>query len=100
MNTSTLLNNRYQIQKTIGKGGFSETFLAVDTHLPSGKQCVIKQLKPIIQEPTLPQWMCDRFDQEARILEDLGENHQQIPRLYAYFQEDKNFYLVQEWIEG
>ena len=41
-----------------------------------------------------------RFQREAAILEQLGENHQQIPRLYAYFSEDEQFYLVQEWIEG
>ena len=100
MNTSTLLNNRYQIKQTLGRGGFGETFLAVDTHLPSGKQCVIKQLKPIIHQPNIPQWMCDRFEQEARILEYLGDENPQIPCLYAYFREQNNFYLVQEWIEG
>ncbi len=109
MSTSTLLNNRYQIKQTLGRGGFGETFLAVDTHLPSGKQCVIKQLKPIIHEPKIPQWMCDqakpatfsdRFEQEARILEYLGDENPQIPCLYAYFREQNNFYLVQELIEG
>ena len=96
----TLLNNRYQIIKTLGKGGFGETFLAIDTHLPSGRKCVIKQLKPIIEEPNIPSWMYDRFEQEARILESLGEKQKQIPQLYAYFQEGDNFYLVQEWIDG
>ncbi|WP_330202852.1 serine/threonine-protein kinase [Cyanobacterium sp. Dongsha4] len=100
MNSQTLLNNRYQIIKSLGRGGFGETFLGVDTHLPSSRKCVIKQLKPIIHEPNLPSWMCDRFLQEARILESLGENHPQIPQLYAYFQENNNFFLVQEWIDG
>ncbi len=99
-NSQTLLNNRYQIIQSLGRGGFGETFLAVDTHLPSERKCVIKQLKPIIHEPVLPQWMCDRFLQEARILESLGENNHQIPQLYAYFQENNNFFLVQEWIDG
>ena len=100
INSAALLNNRYKIIQTLGRGGFGETFLAIDTHLPSGKKCVIKQLKPIIQESIIPQWMCDRFEQEARILESLGEKEKQIPQLYAYFQEGKNFFLVQEWIDG
>ncbi|MBF2055781.1 MAG: serine/threonine protein kinase [Cyanobacterium sp. T60_A2020_053] len=100
MNTTTLLNNRYQITSTLGRGGFGETFLAIDTHLPSGKKCVIKLLKPIISSGRIPQWMYDRFEQEARLLEHLGDAHRQIPRLYAYFSEGNNFYLVQEWIEG
>ena len=100
MNKTALINNRYQIIKSLGRGGFGETFLAVDTHLPSGKKCALKQLKPVINEPTIPQWMCDRFEQEARTLEYLGDAHRQIPSLYAYFEEQNNFYLVQEWIQG
>lgn len=98
--TAALLNNRYQILKTLGRGGFGETFLATDTHMPSGRKCVIKQLNPIIQEDTIPQWMQERFQREAAILEELGEKNAQIPRLFAYFSEEEKFYLVQEWIEG
>ncbi|MDB9315814.1 protein kinase, partial [Spirulina sp. CS-785/01] len=41
-----------------------------------------------------------RFAREAAILEELGEHHPQIPTLYAYFEADGQFYLVQEYIEG
>ncbi|MEC4807124.1 MAG: serine/threonine-protein kinase, partial [Jaaginema sp. PMC 1080.18] len=95
-----LLNNRYNIIKTLGKGGFGQTFLAVDTHLPSQRSCVIKQLKPLAAKPSQKQWLEDRFQQEAAILEKLGENNDQIPQLYAYFSENGEFYLVQEYIEG
>ena len=98
--TETLLNNRYQILQILGRGGFGETFLAIDTHMPSARKCVIKQLKPAIQTAQIPAWMQERFQREAAILEELGENHPQIPRLYAYFSEAGDFYLVQEWIEG
>ena len=98
--TTQFLNNRYQILATLGRGGFGETFLAVDTHMPSARKCVIKLLKPLVEDPEIPQWLKERFQREAAILEDLGENHPQIPRLYAYFTEKSNFYLVQEWVEG
>ncbi|RMF24404.1 MAG: serine/threonine protein kinase [Cyanobacteria bacterium J083] len=94
------LNNRYKILKTLGRGGFGETFLAIDTHMPSERKCVIKQLKPMLQEEKIPVWIQDRFKQEAAILERLGEKNSQIPRLYAYFAEKNHFYLVQEWIDG
>lgn len=97
---TALLNNRYRIIKTLGRGGFGETYLTVDNHMPSGRKCVLKQLKPIVKQSKMPAWMKERFQREAAILEELGDGNSQIPQLYAYFSEDDKFYLVQEWIEG
>ena len=99
--TLTLLNNRYQIIQVIGAGGFGETFLAEDVHMPSRRRCVIKQLKPITNnDPQAYQLIQQRFEREAATLEYLGESSNQIPKLYAYFSENGQFYLVQEWIHG
>ncbi|TRU36682.1 MAG: SpkC protein [Microcystis aeruginosa Ma_MB_F_20061100_S20] len=98
-----MLNNRYEILKTLGRGGFGETFLAIDTRMPSRRKCVIKQLKPDeATTGTAPtsDWFKERFQREAAILEELGQNNRQIPQLYDYFSEGENFFLVQEWIEG
>ncbi|WP_084554923.1 serine/threonine-protein kinase [[Phormidium ambiguum] IAM M-71] len=96
----TFLNNRYQIIRSLAVGGFGHTFLAEDTHLPSRRRCVIKQLKPIAQNAQVYQLTQQRFHREATILEKLGDSHDQIPQLYAYFEENQEFYLVQEFIEG
>ncbi len=95
-----LLNSRYQIIRTLGSGGFGETFLAEDTQMPSQRRCVIKQLKPIENNPQIYQLVQERFAREAAILEELGGVSEQIPTLYAYFSLEEKFYLVQEWVEG
>ncbi len=97
---TTLLNNRYQIIQVLGAGGFGETFLAEDTYMPSRRPCVIKQLKPVTNDPQMYQLIQQRFQREAATLEALGEGSDQIPKLYAYFLENGQFHLVQEWIQG
>ena len=95
-----LLNNRYQVLDVLGGGGFSTTFLVEDTHMPSRRRCVLKQLKPVSVDPSIQALVQDRFRREAAILETLGELSGQIPSLYAYFTEANQYYLVQELVTG
>lgn len=100
MSSTSLISNRYRILETIARGGFGETYLVEDLHLPSGRKCVLKQLKPVVEKPKISGWIKERFQIEAATLEELGSANQQIPELYAYFSEGEQFYLVQEWVQG
>src|SRR6476469_8154976 len=93
------LGGHYQITSHLGGGGFGQTYLAKDQYLPGNPLCVVKQLKPQATDPFTLQTARRLFDTEAKILYQLG-THDQIPRLFAYFEENKEFYLVQEFIEG
>ncbi|MBW4641659.1 MAG: protein kinase [Goleter apudmare HA4340-LM2] len=95
----TTLRGRYQIIKQLAKGVFAETYLAKDKDLPYSPYCVVKRLKPNFTDPFLLQTARRLFEQEVQALYQLG-NHEQIPRLLAHFQENQDFYLVQEFIEG
>ena len=95
----TLLRDRYRITKVLGAGGFGETYLAQDTLRPGNPVCVVKQLKIVSDNPKAHQLARRLFESEAVVLGQLGE-HNQIPRLLAYFEVQESFYLVQEMIEG
>src|SRR4028119_296524 len=93
------LGGHYKIISELGVGGFGQTFLAEDLHLPENHRCVIKQLKPQQRDPKTLEMARRLFDLEAKVLYKLG-NHDQIPRLLAHFEDDQEFYLAQELIEG
>lgn len=95
----TTLRGRYEIIRKLGKGGFSETYLAQDKDLPGNPLCVVKQFKPQSSNPLILQTARRLFDREAQVLYRLGI-HDQIPRLLAHIEENDQFYLVQDFIEG
>jgi serine/threonine protein kinase len=97
--STQFFRDRYQIGKTLGKGGFGITFLARDHGLPGKPLCVIKQLCPKISDPVAFDRALERFEREARILGQLG-GHSSIPSLMDYFELDAEFFLVQEYIRG
>lgn len=93
------LVGRYQITNYLGGGGFGETYVANDTHLPGLPQCVVKKLKPQSGDIATLEIARRLFDTEAQVLYKLG-THDRIPQLLAYFEENAEFYLVQELIVG
>ncbi|OYQ64379.1 hypothetical protein B9G53_11765 [Pseudanabaena sp. SR411] len=94
-----VLDGRYKLIKQIGAGGFGHTFIARDMRRPGSPPCVVKQLKPASDDPNFIREARRLFNTEAETLEKLGR-HDQIPQLLAYFEEDKQFFLVQEFVEG
>ena len=93
-----LLGDRYRPVKYISQGGFGRTFKAVDEHRLD-TLCVIKQFLPQQQGSAAIEKATELFKQEAARLRDLGK-HPQIPDLLAFFEQERRFYLVQEFIDG
>ncbi len=90
---------RYRLIQPLGAGGFGQTFRAQDLHLPGHPLCVVKQLHPQVTTAEELQVARRLFDTEAQTLYRLG-SHPQIPGLLAHFEEDQDFYLAQEFIQG
>jgi serine/threonine protein kinase/regulator of sirC expression with transglutaminase-like and TPR domain len=93
------LGGRYQVIEKLGAGGFGQTFLAQDLHLPGHPVCVIKQFHPQRQDDESLKTARRLFNTEAEVLYKLG-SHPQIPRLLAHFEDRQEFYLAQEYVAG
>jgi len=96
---SQLLDGRYQIIEVIETGEFGQTYLAKDIRRPGEPQCFVKHLRPGTTEPKLINTTRRLFQKEAEVLEKLGQ-HDQIPQLFAYFEENEEFFLVESFVAG
>ena len=94
-----VLAGRYEIERKLSHGGFGQTYLASDRFLPGNPQCAVKQLNPKVTDPDSMTIAKRLFETEAQALQELGEDPH-IPRLLAFFEQDGEFYLVQEYIHG
>ncbi|MFB2835179.1 protein kinase domain-containing protein [Floridanema evergladense] len=94
-----LLDDRYQVLQVLSAGAFGRTYIAEDTLLPNFPKRIIRHLKPSENYPHLLLFIRQLFSNETKTLETLGQ-HDQIPELLAFFEDDQGFYLVQELFVG
>ena len=95
-----VLHNHYKIIEKLEKGQFGDTYLAQDWDLPDNPPCVVQHFKLKTYEAEVLCFAKNLFDTQTKLLYRLGNEHPQIPRLFARFEENGEFYLVQEYIEG
>ncbi|MBE9209947.1 tetratricopeptide repeat protein [Nostoc sp. LEGE 06077] len=94
-----ILVTRYRILQLLYMGESVKTYLVEDITIPV-QQFIIKQLRPETNNPQNLAWLRQSFFQEAKILQQLGQEHDKIQKIVAYFEADEKFYLVQELIDG
>jgi eukaryotic-like serine/threonine-protein kinase len=99
LQTGETIGDRYKIIGKLGSGGFAMTYLAKDLQDPKKSLCVVKHLQPRFNNPAACDSARQRFQREAAVLRRLG-SHPQIPKLLSYFEEGREFYLVQEFVPG
>jgi eukaryotic-like serine/threonine-protein kinase len=100
LNPGDILAERYKIIDKLGCGGFAITYTAQDIQNPRNPPCVIKEIPfPKSENSLVLERARNRFQREANALHILGKDSR-IPELFDRFEENENFYLVQEFIEG
>ncbi|HWT03234.1 MAG TPA: serine/threonine-protein kinase [Pyrinomonadaceae bacterium] len=87
---NTLLQNRYQIVRSIGHGGMGAVYLARDQRL--GHTVALKET--FFTEER----MRKAFEREARLLAHL--RHPALPKVTDHFEEDGGQFIVMEFISG
>ncbi len=105
MNNQTLqqgdvIGTHFTIIKKLGNGTFGHTYLAQNTQVVGDQNCVVKHLHLNIYDSNGRELCRKLFEREAETLQKLARNNPHIPLLIAYFEENGEFYLVQEYIEG
>src|SRR5215813_15459738 len=74
----SLIADRYELVRPLGRGSFAQTLLAVDRH--NDRQVALKVLHP----RRAADWKSfDLFDREAAVLR--GLDHPGVPRMYDIF---------------
>ncbi len=88
------LESRYKVEKTLGRGGMGEVFLAVDTRL--GRKVAIKQ---ILGDAARSKTAVSRFLTEAKSIAAIGD-HPNIIQLYEFGRTKDGPFLIMEYVEG
>lgn len=87
------INDRYEIEKLIGEGGMANVYLAQDTILD--RKVAVKVLRGDLAGD---EKFVRRFQREALAASSLS--HPNIVEIYDVGEDEGNFYIVMEYIEG
>ena len=91
----SIVANKYQIIRQIGKGGMSRVFLAVDLHL--NKQWAIKEIKKTANTKN-NEIIENSLVAEANLMKDL--DYPALPRIVDIIDDGQTLCVVMDYVEG
>lgn len=94
-----LVRDRYQIVQVLSAEGLCHTYIAKDVHLHHSVTCIVKHFQAISDHPESLIALRGLFLREVEALKRLGD-YDRVPQLLDYFEDDQQFYLVQEFVAG
>lgn len=90
----TVIDERYEILKEIGRGGMSIVYLAMDNRL--NKSLVVKDIRK--RENSNNELLINSLVLEANMLKKL--DHGSLPKIYDIIDSENGIYVVMDYIEG
>lgn len=93
-----LIRDRYQIVQVISTEECCHTYLTKDTRLHYST-CTVKHFQSLRDHPESLATLRGLFSREVEALRSLGD-YDRIPKLLDEFEENQEFYIVQEFIAG
>lgn len=90
------IENRYKVDKLLGRGGMSTVYLIHDNRLDH--QWVLKEFVFTGPDANERDALEDQFEKEAKLLARL--DHPYLPKVIDYFSQDESHFLVEEYVEG
>ncbi len=94
-----ILVDRYEINKVLGLGGMSTVYAARDLRFATTfKPCAVKEMADTTATLSDRQQLLASFEREANLLASLS--HPAIPKVFDYFANGKQVYLVLEFVRG
>lgn len=96
---SQLLNGRYQLIQILGTNTLGHTYLVEDTQASESPRRVIRHMQLPSKNPRTLKFVITVLKKKAESLGKLS-SYNRAPKILASFEEDNNFYLVEEFIEG
>ena len=98
-----ILCDRYRVIQELSQNDFSTVYLAEDLGQIGNPQCQIERLQPQYDSEVLgaQSWqnVLQAFIKQANILKNISQ-HPQIPQILAFFENEREFYVVRELING
>ena len=94
-----IVKGQYQVVQILSSSSYCQTYLAHDISQNQPTPCIIKHLLPASTQTSSMSSLRRLFTREVAALEKLG-TYSQVPQLVDYFEENQQFYLVQEYIAG
>ena len=97
---SNIILERYQILELLNGTIGNRSYLGEDTSQSDFNKYVVKQFLPPSKDPTLLKVSYNVLETEVKPLDKLAQQDNRIQNLKTFFEKNKNFYLVRNYIVG